>query len=260
MNRRSGDATATGAASEPLQAMPQGAGVLVVLCTYNEAQNLPLVVEQLHQELPEAEVLVVDDNSPDGTGRWVQEAMQLDPKLHLLQRPGKQGLGTALRSGIEWCLERNYDYLLNLDADLSHPTKKARELVATCLKADCDVAIGSRYIAGGGLSGLPWHRRIISRLLNGVANRLLKLPLTDCSGSYRCYHTAMLGRLDLDHLTCAGYGFLEELLVHLHRQGARFVEVPIVFEERLSGRSKLSLQDAVGALGVIFRLRSRNSD
>jgi len=260
MNRRSEDATSAGAASEPQQPVTNGAGVLVVLCTYNEVQNLPLMVEQLHRELPAADVLVVDDNSPDGTGRWVQEAMGLDSKLHLLQRPGKLGLGTALRSGIEWCLERNYACLLNLDADLSHPTNKARQMVATCLKADCDVAIGSRYIAGGGLSGLPWHRRIISRLLNGLATRLLKLPLTDCSGSYRCYRTAALGRVDFNQLTCTGYGFLEELLVHLHRRGARFVEVPIVFEERSSGRSKLSLHDAVGALGVIFRLRSRNSD
>jgi dolichol-phosphate mannosyltransferase len=233
--------------------------VLVVLCTYNEAQNLPRIVQQLHRELPEADLLVVDDNSPDGTGRWVQGAMDSDPKLYLLQRQGKLGLGTALRAGMEWCLARDYDCLLNLDADLSHPTNKAPEMVATCQRDDCDVAVGSRYIAGGGVSGLPWHRRIISRGLNGLASRLLKLPLTDCSGSYRCYGIDTLRKLDFERLTCTGYGFLEELLVHLHRAGARFIEVPIEFEERSSGQSKLSVSDALGALVVIFRLRSRRS-
>ncbi len=259
MNRPSEDANAGGLPSAPSPRLTTGARGLVVLCTYNEVQNLPQMVEQLHQQLPEADLLVVDDNSPDGTGRWVQAAMGSDTKLYLLQRPGKLGLGTALRAGVEWCLERDYEWLLNLDADLSHPTNKASEMVATCQRSDCDVAIGSRYIAGGGLSGLPWHRRIISRGLNGLASRLLKLPLTDCSGSYRCYCTDRLRKLNLNQLTCAGYGFLEELLVHLHRAGARFVEVPIVFEERSSGRSKLSLNDAFGALGVIFRLRARRT-
>jgi len=259
MNRRSEEASADGQTSARPHRLTTGARVLVVLCTYNEVQNLPQVVAQLHQELPKADVLVVDDNSPDGTGRWVQAAMGSDTQLYLLQRSGKLGLGTALRAGIDWCLARDYDCLLNLDADLSHPTNKGPEMVATCQRGDCDVAIGSRYIAGGGLNGLAWHRRIISRGLNGLASRLLKLPLTDCSGSYRCYGTEMLEQLDLDQLTCTGYGFLEELLVHLHRSGARFVEVPIVFEERSSGRSKLSLNDAFGALGVIFRLRARRT-
>ncbi len=236
------------------------ARLLVVLCTYNEAQNVPLMVAQLHQVLPAADLLVVDDNSPDGTGQWVKQEMTRDERLHLLPRPGKQGLGVALRAGIEWCLERDYEFLLNMDADLSHPTSAAAAMVATCQQFDCDVAIGSRYIAGGGMHGLPWHRRIVSRLLNGYARQMLKLPISDCSGSYRCYRVSILRRLELNRLSCLGYGFLEELLVHLHRAGARFKEVPILFEERSSGKSKLSVGDAIGALRVIFRLRAKRSD
>jgi dolichol-phosphate mannosyltransferase len=232
--------------------------VLVLLCTYNEAQNLPLAVEGINAALPRADVLVVDDASPDGTGRWVEKQTQLNSHLYLLSRSGKLGLGTALQAGIRWCLDREYDYLINLDADLSHSPAAAPSLLNACSdpasQPPCDVVVGTRYRSGGSLEGIAWHRRLISRVLNAYAIRLLRLPISDCSGSFRCYRVAALRKLNLEQLTCKGYGFLEEILVHLYRRGAAFCEVPIQFEARLKGHSKLSLSDAWGALQVIHRL------
>lgn len=255
-----------------------GQGVLVLLCTYNELENLPQVVSQIWEALPAAHILVIDDNSPDGTGRWVREHEALDKRLFLMRRAGKQGLGTALKAGIQWCLasslpsgscggfaaDEHYSYLINLDADLSHPPAVLPLLLAACRSSAKEinaraghVAVGSRYIAGGGFQGLAFYRRWMSRLLNAYARRKLELPLTDCSGSLRCYSRTALECLALDELQCEGYGFLEELLVYLHAAGVHFCEVPFVFSARAGGHSKLSLGDAWGAIAVIHRLGAK---
>ncbi len=232
------------------------ASVLVLLCTYNEIGNLPKVVNLLTKQMPDADILVVDDNSPDGTGRWAAENAQQNSKLSVLCRAGKLGLGSATRDGIAWALARNYQYLINFDADLSHDPRDARTLLDVCLSAPAriDVSIGSRYVSGGKTLGLSWFRRQASKIFNLYAIKMLKLPIRDCSGSFRCYRISKLRELETTKMTCNGYGFLEEILFHLHRRGARFVEVPITYEHRLSGTSKLSLSDACGALLVIHRL------
>lgn len=237
---------------------------VVLLCTYNEAENLPTLIPQIYAALPHVDVLVVDDNSPDGSAETVRSlsrfaksgASKKSPAVHLLLRKGKRGLGSATREGLQWCLHHDYEFVINLDADGSHDPQAARRMLEVCIDADsqCDVAVGSRYIEGGGVGGWAWHRRLMSRMLNGYAKRLLRLPINDCSGSFRCYRTSQLRKLDFKHLTCPGYGFLEEILVALHRNGARLVEVPIEFRERTSGHSKLSAGDAWGALKVIHRL------
>lgn len=228
----------------------------MLLCTYNEAGNLPRVVALLREHLPTADMLVVDDNSPDGTAELVTRLAESDPRLHLLRRVGKLGLGSAIQEGIEWCLQREYDFLINLDADLSHDPAVAPRLLEACCGSGprAEVAVGSRYVQGGGFLGLAWHRRLISRLLNGYATRLLRLPVRDCSGSYRCYQTDSLRKIELQSLRCDGYGFLEEILVALHRQGTRLVEVPILFEPRTHGHSKLGWNDIVGVIRVVHRL------
>lgn len=228
--------------------------VLILLCTYNEVDNLPIAVERLFKQLPDAHILVVDDNSPDGTSDWVIQAGKTDPRLHLLRRSGKLGLGSAIREGIGWFCDHGYDYLINMDADLSHRPEDTPMLLDCCLQTGCDVAVASRYLSGGGFRGIPVHRRLISWLLNRYATMILRLPISDCSGSFRCYSRAALERLDLQQLTCNGYGFLEEILVQLHRSGCQFKEVPIWFDMRQAGKSKLSLKDALGALRVIHRL------
>ena len=141
-----------------------------------------------------------------------------------------------------------------MDADFSHRPTDAAELLATCQRTDCDLVVGSRYLAGGGFRGLPVHRRLMSWSLNRYANWLLDLPLTDCSGSLRCYRARALRAIELQALSCPGYGFLEEILVALRRAGCSFVEVPVWFEPRLEGQSKLSAADAWGAVRVIHRL------
>lgn len=229
------------------------AKVLVLLCTYNESTNIPKMFELIQEHLPAADILVVDDNSPDGTADVVRQQDGFDERVHLLLRAGKLGLGSALRDGIEWCLGRDYDFLINMDADVSHHPVAAPEMLKRCIEEDVDIAVGSRYIPGGASPGLKMHRKWISRLLNTYAIWLLKLPLTDCSGSYRCYSTAMLRKIDIQALQCPGYGFLEEILVALKLEGARFGEVPIVFDCRYSGTSKLSLRDAIGALRTIHQ-------
>lgn len=241
-----------------------GSRTAVLLCTFNEAENLAALIPQIYSALPSVDVLVVDDNSPDGTAQTVRsfsryaegDALRSAPAIYLLQRSGKRGLGSATRDGLQWCLNRDYDFVINLDADGSHDPRSAQRMLDVCVAPEghCDVAVGSRYIDGGGVGGWAWHRRLMSRMLNGYAKRLLRLPINDCSGSFRCYRTSQLRELDFERLTCPGYGFLEEILVALHRQGARLVEVPIEFRERASGHSKLSFADAWGAIKVIHRL------
>lgn len=232
------------------------ARVLVLLCTYNERHNLPAMVSALWETLPSADILVMDDNSPDGTGVWAMEQHGLTPKLNVVVRPGKLGLGSALRDGMRWCLQRQYDYLINLDADQSHDPRVCPTLLEPCLADESGtlVTIGSRYVTGGASTGLSPMRLGLSRGLNWYASKLLRLPVRDCSGSYRCYPTSLLGKLDLDELACNGYGFLEEVLKHLQTKGASFQEVPITYHARGSGSSKLSLADALGAMTVIHRL------
>jgi len=259
-------------ASLPPETIPpaQPARVVVLLCTYNEAQNLPELFLQLRKHLPQADVLVVDDNSPDGTSACVQALpgyretaddgmADSGPAVFLLKRSGKQGLGTATRLGLQWCMSQSYDFVINLDADLSHAPEYAPILLSACTdeRVAGDVAVGSRYVAGGGMRGLPLHRQLISRLLNSYATRLLGLPVRDCSGSFRCYRMTALRQLDFASLTCPGYGFLEEILVALHRSGAKLVELPIEFHSRSQGDSKLGFSDAWGAISVIHRLAMR---
>ncbi|MEM7476216.1 MAG: polyprenol monophosphomannose synthase [Planctomycetota bacterium] len=230
---------------------------LVVLCTYNEVGNIAIMVEALHKSLPNADIVVVDDNSPDGTSDWVKRQQENDSQLHLIHRPGKLGLGTALRDAIAWCLDREYDYLINLDADLSHDPATAPLLLQETVQKQLDIVAGTRYRDGGGSPGLPFHRKLISRSLNIYATRILRLPISDCSGSFRCYRVSKLRELELQELACPGYGFLEEILVALRRKGAAFGEVPIVFDCRHAGESKLSFSDAMGAIKVIHRLAFR---
>lgn len=250
--------------SDPLHAHAEAVTVqprvLILLCTFNEMGNLPTVFEVLWHAVPHAEILVVDDNSPDGTGRWARQQADKSTRVFAMIRKAKLGLGSALRDGLEWSLSRDYEFVINLDADLSHNPADASKLLAGCLASQprIDVAIGSRYVAGGGVVGLSAPRSLASKLLNAYATRLLGLPVRDCSGSFRCYRSSALRLLDFSKLKCNGYGFLEEILCHLYRQGATLAEFPITYEHRHAGRSKLSISDACGALAIIHRLAISN--
>jgi dolichol-phosphate mannosyltransferase len=235
--------------------------LLIAIATYNEIENLPRLVSGIFHHLPQAQVLVVDDNSPDGTGRWCQAAARDDDRLHCLVRLGKLGLGTAAVETIRYALTHDYDLLIHMDADLSHDPRYLEPLIAAMTDDDgkpVDVAIGSRYVAGGGVQGWPWYRRWMSRLVNHYARSALGLTCHDCSGSFRCYRVTCLRRLNVDAIRSRGYSFYEEILWWIQRAGGRFVEVPIVFTDRRHGRSKINLREAIAAARIIAALGRRS--
>jgi dolichol-phosphate mannosyltransferase len=232
------------------------ATTLIALATFNEIDNLPGLVDAILRIVPEADILVVDDNSPDGTGRWCDELAASEPRLHCIHREAKLGLGSATIEAFRFAEDRNYETVATMDADWSHdPAHLPALLLAT---ARADVAIGSRYCAGGAIEGWPLHRRVLSRLMNGLTRVLLRLPVRDTSGAFRAYRVAELRKLDLATLKSIGYAYLEEILWHLHRAGATFAEVPISFHDRRSGQSKNGIPVAADKLRTVSRLwRSR---
>jgi len=233
-----------------------GERLLVTLCTYNEAENLVQLIPEIHQRAPQADILVIDDNSPDGTGRLADEMAARDSRIHVLHRTGKLGLGTATLAGFRYAIEKDYDYVLNLDADFSHHPRHIPELLA--LMETADVAIGSRYVPGGGVIGWGLRRHFMSQGVNWYARLLLGLKTHDNSGSFRCYRVSRLAELDLDRIRARGYAFQEEILYRCRRIGCRFAESPITFEDRRYGQSKINMKEAVSALIVILRLGWEN--
>jgi dolichol-phosphate mannosyltransferase len=227
---------------------------LVALATYNEIENLPGLIDEILRVLPGADLLVVDDNSPDGTGKWCDGRAAMEPRLRCLHRPAKMGLGSATIAAARVAIDGGYDVFITLDADWSHNPKHLPELL--CATEHVDVAIGSRYMDRGAIEGWPWYRRVISRSMNHASRALLGLPVRDSSGAFRAYRVGKLKEIDLAMVRSEGYAYLEEILWHLHRAGATFAEVPITFHERRAGRSKISVHEAVAKLRMLLRLRA----
>ncbi|MDB4680068.1 MAG: polyprenol monophosphomannose synthase [Planctomycetaceae bacterium] len=226
--------------------------LLVLLCTYNELDNLKILIPLIQEQLPETDLIVVDDNSPDGTGEYVKSLSEEYSRVHLISRIDQRGLGSAVIAGCEYALSNQYDHLLTMDADLSHPPKYIPDLLA--LMQSADVAIGSRYVAGGGVVGWDWKRKLMSWGVNVYSRVLLGLPNKDNSGNFRCYRLEKLAELDFRKVHSTGYAFMEEILYRCQRVGCRFVETPIVFEDRTIGESKITMSEAVKAIWIIFRL------
>ena len=231
---------------------------LVAIATYNEIENLPHLVEAIRHHLPGVDILVIDDNSPDGTGAWCNNHKSITPNFDYIIRDGKLGLGTAILAAMEYAIANRYDFLMNLDADFSHPPQQLSEFLDAML-SEIDVAIGSRYVPGGKIEGWPLHRRMMSRVINGYARFCLGLPTRDNSGAFRCYRVSTLERVLAQRVAqggirSKGYSFFEEILFLLHRDGAKMLEIPITFTDRKFGKSKINLREAVKAIGIIFRL------
>lgn len=229
---------------------------LVTLCTYNERENLEPLVSEIRSTVPEADVVVVDDNSPDGTGELADELAHQDSRIHVVHRAGKMGLGSAIVAGFRYGIEHNYDALVVMDADFSHHPRYLPALFDCMQRAD--VGVGSRYVAGGGVQGWGPLRHLMSTGINWYARCLLGLKTRDNSGSYRCYRVSKLRELDLDRVRSRGYAIQEEILYRCRRIGCRFEEVPIVFEDRRFGTSKIDWREALAALWIIFRLGIEN--
>lgn len=227
--------------------------VLVTLCTYNERENLQHLIPDIQKFVPHADILVIDDNSPDGTGRYVDELAAADKRIHAIHRPGKLGLGTATTAGFKFGIDRGYDLLVNLDADFSHPPRFIPDLLAK--SGTADVVIGSRYVKGGGVDGAGFSRLMMSKSLNIYARAVLGLTTLDNSGSFRCYSVPLLKKVDWSNARATGYAIEEEILFRLKKAGATFTEVPIIYEERRFGHTKLHWKEAVQAGWVLMKLR-----
>jgi len=225
--------------------------LLVLICTYNERDNLPLLFVQIQSVAPTAHILVVDDNSPDQTGPWVEQQSRTDPRIHLIARPGKLGLGTAIRDGMNFGLQHGYRWLINLDGDLSHDPRAILSMIRE--QESCDIAIGSRYVPGGGMVGCSWRRIGVSRCANILARMIAGWRIRDCSSAYRMYRLDSLRAIRLDELKETGYGYLEEILAHLIRSGAKIIELPIIYTERRHGKSKISLREARSTFSALLR-------
>ena len=190
--------------------------LLVAVATYNEIDNLPRLAEAVFRVLPTADLLVIDDNSPDGTGQWCDRQAAVDRRIHCLHRPRKQGLGTATLAALRYAMDQDYEFVITMDADLSHDPSYLPDLLAGMDPSDGpprDVMVGSRYCPGGGVRGWPRRRRLMSRAINWYSRNLLGLTVGDCSGAFRCYRTSRLRELDLSQVRSRGYAVFEELLL-----------------------------------------------
>jgi dolichol-phosphate mannosyltransferase len=231
------------------------ARVLVSLATYNERDNLEPLAREIHAMAAGADVLVIDDNSPDGTGQVADRLAALEPWVKVIHRPGKLGLGTAILEAMRYALDHHYDLLVNMDADFSHHPRYLPGLIEGM--AQHDVMIGSRYIAGGGAVGWPLSRRIMSRGVNAIVRLLLRIPASDTSGAYRCYRVAKLRETNLNNLLSRGYSFQQEVLYRCRKAGCRIGETPIIFENRRAGASKVNPREAARSMAVLLRLGLR---
>ncbi|MCC6995661.1 MAG: polyprenol monophosphomannose synthase [Deltaproteobacteria bacterium] len=228
--------------------------VLIVMPTYNEVDNLPAIIAAVHVELPAAHLLVVDDGSPDGTGALADRMAAADPRVHVLHRSGKLGLGTAYIAGFRHAIRERYDYIFEMDADFSHDPRYLGELLAAA-RAGAGLAIGSRYVAGGGTRNWGLGRKLLSRGGGLYARTILGIKVKDLTAGYKCFRREVLEALDLDAVRSEGYSFQIELTYRTIKAGFRVVELPIVFEDRRVGQSKMSRRIMLEALGVVWRLR-----
>ena len=223
--------------------------VLVVIPTYNEIDNLAEITGRVLAAATAVDILVVDDNSPDGTGRLADELAAANQRISVLHRPGKSGLGNAYRAGFGWGLRAGYDVLVEMDGDGSHRPEQLPDLLEGLRRAD--VVLGSRWVQGGGAPNWALRRRLLSRAGSLYAHIALALPFRDITGGYRVFRSTALQGIDYDSVEAQGYCFQIEMLWRAHRAGLRIVELPIGFAERLSGESKMSVSIVLEAMARV---------
>lgn len=259
-NAEQGDARAwarsmTAAGCVPPAPFDPGMRCLVVLPTYDERENLAAMIDAIGTHLI-TDVLIVDDNSPDGTGELADRLAADRPELHVMHRPGKLGLGTAYVAGFRWGLDRNYERIIEIDCDFSHSPRDLSRLVAASRHAD--LVIGSRFVPGGCTEGWVLRRRLLSRGANLYTKMFLGRAVNDWTGGFRCYRGATLAALDLDRVTASGYSFQIQMAWLVKRSGGSILEIPIHFIDRDRGQSKMSGSIAFEALSLVPTLRLRH--
>jgi dolichol-phosphate mannosyltransferase len=233
----------------------------ICLPTYNERDNLPRMIDALAEEFTrhklDGHVLVIDDNSPDGTGVLADELATDRPWMEVLHRPGKEGLGRAYLAGFAVALERGADLIMEMDCDFSHSPQDVHRLVAAAKESD--LVLGSRNVPGGGVENWPWHRRFISKGGSWYARSILRAPVRDLTGGFKCFRRATLERINLDDVEAQGYTFQIDLTYRVLQAGMRVVEVPIVFVDRVYGESKMHGSIVFEAMWRVWQLRARRN-
>jgi len=226
---------------------------LVIIPTYNEAENIETLLDRLMALPYGLEVLVVDDNSPDGTAALVAARCEREPRIHLIQRPGKMGLGSAYRDGFRYALEHGAEYVFEMDADFSHDPDAIGEFLRQA--RDHDLVLGSRYLHGVTVVNWPLSRLILSYSANVYARWVTGLPLRDCTGGFKCFRRRALEAVRLDKVRSDGYAFQIEMSFKVWKRGLRLVEIPILFVDRRAGESKMNRRIIWEALWMVWRLR-----
>ncbi|MDX2206661.1 MAG: polyprenol monophosphomannose synthase [Gemmatimonadales bacterium] len=227
--------------------------VLVVIPTYNERDNLPRIVPLVLVQDPRIDVLVVDDNSPDGTGQLADEMAAVNSRVHVLHRTAKEGLGRAYLAGFVWALERDYAFILEMDADFSHDPKYLPVLLGAT--AEADLVLGSRYASGVNVINWPMSRLLLSWFANKYVRWITRMPLTDATGGFKCFRRAVLEAIPFERVRSNGYGFQIEMSYRAWRKGFRLKEVPIVFVDRVEGQSKMNKKIVREAIWMVWWIR-----
>ncbi|MBX6331780.1 MAG: polyprenol monophosphomannose synthase [Gemmatimonadaceae bacterium] len=227
---------------------------LVIVPTYNERENITRLIDAVLCKDPRLEMLIVDDNSPDGTGRIVDDIAAANPRVHTLHRPGKMGLGTAYLAGFRWAVERGYDYVFEMDADFSHDPNHLPQFLEAI--RDADLVLGSRYRKGRvTVVNWPMTRLLLSYFANIYARVVTGLPVEDSTGGFKCFRRSVLEAIDLDRVRSNGYAFQIEMSFRAWKKGFRITEIPIVFVDRTEGESKMSKKIVREAVWMVWRLR-----
>lgn len=227
---------------------------MIVIPTYNEKENITRLIPEVLNQEKNAEILIVDDNSPDGTGSLVERVSEDNNRVHLLRRNGKMGLGSAYLAGFHHALQRpDIDCIFEMDADFSHQPAYIPKFLDAIESAD--VVLGSRYVKGGGVQNWALSRQILSRGGSAFSRMMLGLPVNDCTGGFRCYRRKVLQSLDLGTIGSEGFGFQVEMLHECNKRGYRIKEIPIVFPDRVQGTSKMSKNIVFEALYLVCRLK-----
>jgi dolichol-phosphate mannosyltransferase len=230
--------------------------MLVVMPTYNERHNVPLIVPAVLAQHPALELLIVDDNSPDGTGAIANQLAAESPRVHVLHRPGKEGLGKAYIAGFRWALECGYDLMFEMDADFSHDPRFLPAMIEAA--RDADLVLGSRYKTGVNVINWPISRLLLSLGANQYARWVTGLPLTDSTGGFKCFRRKVLEAIPLDRVRSNGYAFQIEMSFLAWKRGFRLKEIPIVFTDRVEGQSKMNKKIVREAIWMVWWLRIRS--
>jgi len=226
---------------------------LIIIPTYNEIDNIEKMITTLRNLYPEISLLIIEDGSPDGTAAVVKKLMQQDQKLHMIERKGKLGLGTAYMTGFKWALEKNYEFVFEMDCDFSHDPQSVKDLLLAAQTHD--LVIGSRYIDGIRIINWPFRRLLLSYGASIYTRAITGIPIHDTTGGFKCFSRKALSMLNLDKIISNGYSFQLELNYKIWSLGLKVVEVPIIFYERRDGQSKMSGGIIFEAVFAVFRLR-----